>query len=162
MFVHESYELLSWKMLLFGKQRFQAFNQMRAIRDRRGPAIATNKKRITTTHSVLDPNLIGIELTASLNSRFLFAFFERFDLRNLQDSTPIPQLNKNDVEGVSIPLSPDEERLFIGELMETMHKKIAALASEAQRLDELFFALLEELMGRRLSAHAFTNERAPR
>jgi len=39
---------------------------------KRGAAIATNKKRITTTFSVLDPNLIGIEPFVGINIKFLY------------------------------------------------------------------------------------------
>jgi type I restriction enzyme S subunit len=119
---------------------------------KRGAAIATNKKRLTTTHTVLDPNLIGIESSSSVDSRYLFAFFERFDLRSLQDNTPIPQLNKNDVENVWFLLPSFDEQREIGQVVDACDDKIAALVEETDKLDELFKALLEELMAGRLSA----------
>lgn len=127
---------------------------------KRGAAIATNKKRLTTTYCVLDPNLIGVEPFASLDSHFLAAFFMRFDLRLLQDNTPIPQLNKHNVEGVLIPLPPIDEQHVIGELSMAEDTKIAALAEEGDELQELFGALLENLMNGRVDLHNLIGEGA--
>lgn len=117
---------------------------------KRGAAIATNKKRVTNEYSVLDPNLIGVETSEEWNAEFAAAFFERFDLRTLQDNTPIPQLNKHNVEAVLVPLPSREEQRVIGEVSVASGRKIAALVFELERLDEMFNALLEELMNGRL------------
>ena len=119
---------------------------------KRGAAIRTNKKRITTCYSVLDPNLIGVQLPNNINLGYLFGFFERFDLGTLQDNNPIPQLNKKDVEGVVISLPPYSEQQEIAEILNAFDTKIAALEQEAERLDELFHAMLDELMTGQRSA----------
>src|SRR5262249_11273368 len=93
---------------------------------KRGAAIGTNKKRVTRHLSILDPNLIGIEPSNEFNSDFLFGFFERFDLRSLQDNNPIPQLNKNDVELVSVPFPPLEEQREIASVLRAIDIKVAA------------------------------------
>lgn len=113
---------------------------------KRGAAIATNKKRLTTTYCILDPNLIGVEPSSELDTHFLSAFFERFDLRSLQDNTPIPQLNKHNVEAVQIPLPPKDEQRLIGEVSVTANAKISTMTEEIEKFQELFDALLDGLM----------------
>ncbi|QTX30198.1 restriction endonuclease subunit S [Xylella fastidiosa subsp. multiplex] len=61
---------------------------------KRGAAIATNKKRLTDTWSVFDPNVIGVVPGGSINPRFLFQWFQFFDLKGITESGPTPQLNK--------------------------------------------------------------------
>ena len=119
---------------------------------KRGAAISTNKKRLTKYFSILDPNLIAIEPTASINSDYLFAWFEKFDLRTIQDNNPIPQLNKNDVERIKFSLPELGEQLEIAQIHGACDNKIATLQTEIERLDELFKAMLEELMTGKLSA----------
>ena len=48
---------------------------------KRGAAIATNKKRLTSTWTVFDPNVFGVRSRPGLDQRFLFHWFKRFDLR---------------------------------------------------------------------------------
>lgn len=66
---------------------------------KRGGAIATNKKRVTSRSAVLDPNLMGVysrddRVTAS----FLIDWFERLDLASISNGSTIPQINKKDLE----------------------------------------------------------------
>ena len=118
---------------------------------KRGAAIATNKKRVTLRYAILDPNVIGVEPCDTFDPAYLFGFFERFDLRSLQDNTPIPQLNKHNVEAVLLPVPAYEEQQEIGAVLAACDAKIAALEQDSALLDELFRALLEELMTGRLS-----------
>jgi type I restriction enzyme, S subunit len=124
---------------------------------KRGAAIATNKKRVTTAYSVLDPNLIGVETSDEWNSEFAAAFFERFDLRTLQDNTPIPQLNKHNVEAVLMPLPSRAEQGVIAEVSVASIRKIAALVSELEMLEEFSNSLLEQLMGGHLDVSKLTD-----
>ncbi|MDO8706318.1 MAG: restriction endonuclease subunit S [Sulfuricaulis sp.] len=71
---------------------------------KRGAAIATNKKRLTTTWTVLDPNLIGVHAKDSLDADFLFHWLQTFDLRRITDPGPTPQLNKKDLIPICLPL----------------------------------------------------------
>jgi type I restriction enzyme, S subunit len=50
---------------------------------KRGAAIATNKKRLTTLCSLLDPNLIAIIPRACITSEFLYYWFLTFDLASI-------------------------------------------------------------------------------
>lgn len=113
---------------------------------KRGAAISTNKKRITTKFSVLDPNLIGVEPFDRIDIRFLYYFFEMFNLVDLQDNNVVPQLNKHNVAGVSIPIPPKSEQLGIIDIIEKVEKKLENHKSKKQTLTDLFKTLLHELM----------------
>jgi type I restriction enzyme, S subunit len=91
------------------------------ILPKRGAAIATNKKRLTTTWTALDPNLIALRAKDGVDARFLFYWSQTFDLRRITDPGPTPQLNKKDLVPVQLTLpSPEEQR------------QIAALLSHVQ------------------------------
>ena len=113
---------------------------------KRGGAISTNKKRITTKYSVLDPNLIGVEPNLNIDDKFLYNYFEMFDLTSLQDNNVIPQLNKHNVAGVKIPLPSIEEQKTIAKDIEIIEGKINLIAKKKQTLTDLFKTLLHELM----------------
>jgi type I restriction enzyme S subunit len=113
---------------------------------KRGAAISTNKKRITKYYSILDPNLIGIEPRKDIHKEFLFGFFEQFDLRSLQDNTPIPQLNKNQVNSILFPLPPLPDQQKIATILSAVDRKIETEETKKKSLDELFKSLLHNLM----------------
>lgn len=71
---------------------------------KRGASIATNKKRITTRDSLLDPNLMGITLNTSyINQYYFLSWIEEFDLTVLTSGSSVPQLNKKDLTELRIP-----------------------------------------------------------
>jgi type I restriction enzyme, S subunit len=112
---------------------------------KRGGAIGTNKKRITKYYSLLDPNLIGIEPSDEVDGEYLLGFFDRFDLRTLQDNNPIPQLNKNDVEAIILPLPPLSEQHTIVKVLLTVQDAIQTRRDELELELERKAALMEYL-----------------
>jgi len=126
---------------------------------KRGAAISTNKKRITTKYSVLDPNLIGVEPNSNVNGKFLYNYFEMFDLSSLQDNNVIPQLNKHNVAGVKLPLPSVEEQQIISKDIEIFDDKIKLIAKKKQTLTALFKTLLYELMTGQRRVHELEFEK---
>ena len=61
-------------------------------------------------------------------------------------------LNVRDVKQLEIPIPPLNEQQEISEILQACDTKIAALEQEAERLDELFHAMLHELMTGQRSA----------
>lgn len=110
---------------------------------KRGGAIGTNKKRITKHYSLLDPNLIGIEPSNAVDGEYLLGFFDRFDLRSLQDNNPIPQLNKNDVESIILPLPPLSEQRTIVKVLLTVQEAIQTRRDELDLERERKAALMQ-------------------
>ena len=114
---------------------------------KRGAAIATNKKRLTTTWTVLDPNLIGLCAKASLDPEFLFHWSQTFDLRKITDPGPTPQLNKKDLVPILIPLPKDiDEQREIAAAISAVDSKMSCHQRKHAALSELFRTLLHQLM----------------
>lgn len=91
-----------------------------------------------------------------LTREFLFHFLlsEQFRTRavSFQDRTGIPKINREQLGSIPLRVPPLPEQQVIAEILNACDAKIAALEREAAVLDELFRAMLEELMTGRLSA----------
>ena len=114
---------------------------------KRGAAIATNKKRISTRWTAFDPNVIGVASTGNIEQTFLFDWFQMFDLRTITELGPTPQLNKKNLLPLSIPIPPtQEEQLEIVAILDAIDGKIDLHRRKRAVLEELFKALLHKLM----------------
>ena len=113
---------------------------------KRGAAIATNKKRLTTGYTVLDPNLIAVMPTEAVNHRYLFHWFNTFDLKNITDPGPTPQLNKKDIAPLKFPMPPVDEQEAIAAAIDAAEQKATMHARKRDQLQDLFHTLLRELM----------------
>jgi type I restriction enzyme S subunit len=114
---------------------------------KRGAAIATNKKRLTTTWTVLDPNLIAVHPKSNVDSNFLFYWTQTFDLRMITDPGPTPQLNKKDLTPLLMPVPPDiREQREIARALTTIDMKIELHRRSQASLNALFRTLLHQLM----------------
>jgi type I restriction enzyme S subunit len=114
---------------------------------KRGAAIATNKKRLTTIWTVLDPNLIGVHAKDSLDADFLFHWFQTFDLRRITDPGPTPQLNKKDLIPVLMPLPKEiDEQRDIANVISTIDRKLILHQGKHAAFTALFRTLLHQLM----------------
>lgn len=105
------------------------------ILPKRGAAIATNKKRLTTRPALLDPNLMGIEPDRSVVlPSFLYQWFCAFDLASITNGTTVPQLNKGDLSPLTVYLPEiDQQRRF-------EERRQSVLAIIAQQSDALLKA----------------------
>lgn len=114
---------------------------------KRGAAIATNKKRLTNTWAVFDPNVIGVIPGDSIDPGFLFQWFQSFDLKTITEPGPTPQLNKKHLDPLLIPVPPDiEEQRDIAAILDALDRKIAVQRAKRAVLEELLKALLHKLM----------------
>jgi type I restriction enzyme S subunit len=121
---------------------------------KRGAAIATNKKRLTTTWTVLDPNLIGLRTKNSLAAEFLFNWAQTFDLRKITDPGPTPQLNKKDLVPVLIPLPSNiDEQREIAAAISCVDSKLRCHQRKYASLTDLFRTLLHQLMTAQIRVH---------
>jgi type I restriction enzyme S subunit len=114
---------------------------------KRGAAIATNKKRVTTAWTVLDPNLIGVQGGEGVDTDYLFYWFQTFDLRTITEPGPTPQLNKKNLVPLLLPIpaTKDEQR-EIAAVMRKIDNKIDAHVRKRAALQDLFKTLLHKLM----------------
>jgi type I restriction enzyme S subunit len=121
---------------------------------KRGAAIATNKKRQTTTWTVLDPNLIAVSAKEAVDPQFLFYWSQTFDLRTITDPGPTPQLNKKDLTPVKLPLPPTlEEQQLVTATLDAVNTKWVLQRQMHASLSELFRTLLQQLMTARVRVH---------
>lgn len=114
---------------------------------KRGAAIATNKKRLSTGWTAFDPNVIGVLAGNDLDQDFLFQWFQAFDLRTITEPGPTPQLNKKNLDPLVVPVPPTlEEQREIVAVFDAIDRKIDLHRRKRTVLDELFKALLHKLM----------------
>jgi type I restriction enzyme S subunit len=134
------------------RYRFDKTNESRFLRPgsivfpKRGAAIGKNRKRITKYYSILDPNLIGVEPSDTIDSQYLFEFFESFDLISIQDMTTIPQFNKRDVERILLPLPPFPEQQAVASMLSAIHEKIETEMQTKEQVEHLKKGLMNDLL----------------
>jgi type I restriction enzyme S subunit len=75
---------------------------------KRGGAIATNKKRVLSRPSALDPNLMAIGPGEEIRQEVLLEWFKQFDLSSIASGSAVPQLNKGDLAPLKINVPPLE------------------------------------------------------
>ncbi len=98
-----------------------------------------------------------------LDANFLVQSFYVTELRSRLLSqgrgVTAKHLNVGDVKRLEIPIPSFDEQQEISEVLIAFNAKIAALEKETARLDELFHAMLEELMtGERSAAPLIDSE----
>jgi type I restriction enzyme S subunit len=114
---------------------------------KRGAAIATNKKRISYEWTAFDPNVIGIVSKDKVDQEYLFQWFQGFDLRTITEPGPTPQLNKKNLEPVTVPVPQTlEEQREIVAILKAIDRKIDLHKRKRTLLEDLFKALLQKLM----------------
>ena len=83
---------------------------------------------------------------------FLVEQLKYFNLNRLQRKGGQPLITQSIIHELKIPLPPLLKQSEIAEILQACDTKIAALEQEAARLDELFHAMLDELMTGKRSA----------
>lgn len=122
---------------------------------KRGAAIATNKKRLTICPTVLDPNLIAVMPSDAVNHRYLFHWFETFDLRKITEPGPTPQLNRKNIAPLKFPMPTVAEQETIVHYIEAVEEKVKLHGLKWCQLQNLFRTLLHELMTAKTRFHNF-------
>lgn len=117
---------------------------------KRGAAIATNKKRLSKTKVVLDPNLIALIPNEKVISEYFYYWFLTFDLSKITEPGPTPQLNKKNLAPVVFPLPPKEIQEEIADIMLSIDKKIALHTTKKKKNEEFFRTLLHQLMSAKI------------
>lgn len=92
---------------------------------------------------------------------FLAEQLKHFNLNRLQRKGGQPLITQSIIHELKIPLPPLSEQYAISEALQACDTKIAALDQEARRLDELFHAMLDELMTGQRSAVPLIDSELP-
>ena len=121
---------------------------------KRGGAILTNKKRITSLPICADLNIMAVIPSSQIDAGLLYFYFLNVDMRKLGTGSSIPQINNYDVAPlrISFPKSLTTQEQIVS--------KLESLREETQRLARLYdqkLAALEALK-KSLLHQAFTGE----
>ncbi len=109
---------------------------------KRGGAIGTNKKRITTRPSVLDPNLMAIvPRPGQVELQFLYGWLLRLDLAFIASGSSVPQLNKRDLDPLSIAVPPVDLQGQYAHRLEAVEGIAAVQRAAVANLDGLHGSL---------------------
>ncbi|HXH05343.1 MAG TPA: restriction endonuclease subunit S [Vicinamibacterales bacterium] len=109
---------------------------------KRGGAIGTNKKRITTRPSVLDPNLMAIvPQRRQVELQFLYAWLLHVDLASITSGSSVPQLNKRDLDPLSIAVPPVDLQKEFTRRVAGVEKIVQRQRAAASRVEALFSSL---------------------
>lgn len=109
---------------------------------KRGGAIGTNKKRITTRPTVLDPNLMGIwPDPAKLELAYVYQWFRGFDLATITSGSTVPQLNKQDLAPLPIAIPPMAQQREFVRRAKLIGQKAERNRSYLSQADALFTGL---------------------
>lgn len=73
---------------------------------KRGAAIATNKKRITSLPICADLNIMSVFPKKELTSEYLYSYFLNIDLSALYNGSSVPQINNKDISPLVISVPP--------------------------------------------------------
>ena len=119
-----------------------------------GAAVHTNKKRMLSIKSLVDNNVMGVTIRDHdlCIPYYLLYWFEFIDLVDLSNPGPLPAITATTVKNTIIPLPPLLEQRAIANVFQAIDKKTAALEQEVELIDELFRAMLDELMTGKRSA----------
>ena len=108
---------------------------------KRGGAIGTNKKRILSRDAVLDPNLIAVSGSPSLDHVYLFRWFHTFDLLSITSGSTVPQLNKRDLSPLKIQIPPLSLQDRFASIVDSIEIQKAIQRAHLDELDTLFACL---------------------
>ena len=112
---------------------------------KRGGAIATNKKRILSRRSVLDPNLmaVGPKPRSVITIEYLRSWFVLIDLTLITSGSAVPQLNKRDLDPIPFVVPNPAQIGIFTELSVKTAKLIGRLRGEASDAFNLYEGLVQ-------------------
>lgn len=99
---------------------------------KRGGAILTNKKRITSVPICADLNIMAVIPSSQIDPGLLYFYFLNVDMRKLGTGSSIPQINNYDIAPLSIsfPKAINDQR--------RVYEQLRALREETQRLATIY------------------------
>lgn len=113
-----------------------------------GAAIATNKKRMLTTPSAFDNNVMGVQVQERLTPDYLYWYLQGFDLREWASSAALPSMKASTIKEHKIPLPPHDEQKRIVAKLDALFTRIdtaiAHLQETLKLAKDLFASALDE------------------
>ena len=114
---------------------------------KRGGAIGTNKKRITTRPICADLNVMGVIPGERVSSQYLYSYFLAIDLGKLNNGSSVPQINNKDISPLKILIPPVEKQSEFTRFVEQTDKSKFRIKQSLEKLETLYKALLQKYFG---------------
>jgi len=99
--------------------KIKLFPKGTVIFPKRGGAILTNKKRMLSSFSGFDLNLMGAIPNENISALYLYYWFQKLDLSKIYDGSNVPQINNKNIAPLDIPIPPINEQQAIVSEIET-------------------------------------------
>lgn len=112
---------------------------------KRGGAIATDKKRKVSKECSIDTNVMGI-VPRGINSDYLYYWFMKLDLADIGGGTIVPQINKQDLEPLSIVIAPLNEQKRIADKLDILLARVDACRERLDRVPLLLKRFRQSVM----------------
>jgi len=140
---------------IIDKLKAKLFSKNTVIFPKVGAALHTNKKRILSSDSLIDNNVMGVTIVApeTCEPLFLLNFFHLINLSNLSNPGPLPSINGNTVKKLNLYIPPIQIQKKIVDILSSIEKKIEAEENKKKVLEELFKTLLNNLMTGKIRVH---------
>ena len=114
---------------------------------KRGGAIGTNKKRVTSLPVCADLNIMGVIPGTTVQPKYLFYFFENVDMALLYNGSSIPQINNTDIAPLKIRIPSLDKQQTIVNILDKISTLIFLRKQQLAKLDELVKARFVEMFG---------------
>lgn len=111
-----------------------------------GGAIATNKRRVIESPTVIDNNCLGITPSIGVKSEYLLLLLKSIDMTEYQSGTSIPSLSLGNIESIDIGLPPLAEQKRIVAKVDELMLLCDQLEQQAEASIEAHATLVEVLL----------------
>lgn len=113
---------------------------------KRGAAIATNKKRITTQPICVDLNIMAVT-PKHLNIQYVYQYFINLDMATIYNGSSIPQINNKDIAPLEIIVPPQKTQEEFAYFAYRAEQTESALQNAITSLQATKRCILENALG---------------
>ena len=113
---------------------------------KRGAAIATNKKRITTQPICVDLNIMAVT-PKHLNIQYVYQYFINLDMATIYNGSSIPQINNKDIAPLEIIVPPQKTQEEFAYFAYRAEQTESALQNAITSLQSTKRCILENTLG---------------
>ena len=127
-----------------------------------GQGVTRGRVAVLEINAAINQACAALLTDGQMNTAFFYQYLTKAyeALRSLGHGANQKNLNAGMIRAINVPLPPDDEQHRIAEVLSACDAKIAALEREIALHEELFRALLEELMSGRLSVRPLIDQPA--
>lgn len=118
---------------------------------KRGGAIGTNKKRLTSVPICADLNVMGVIPGKQLLPQYLLAYFDTIDLGLLNNGSSVPQINNKDIAPLIISIPPIELQEQFATFVSKIDKSRLTIQQVLSKMELEQKVLMQECFGRHVA-----------